>query len=53
MSVKFISNKETGSLSHYDIIDKMAAEGWRFVGHIPTHPEMFYYDLVFERDIEE
>lgn len=42
---------------HRGVIDKMAAEGWRFVGFIPidanAHGVIKGGDLVFERDIVE
>ena len=42
---------------HREIIDRRAAEGWRYVGCIPTY-ETFYgqtgsIDLIFEKDVEE
>lgn len=42
---------------HRKIIDQYAAEGWRYVDHIPVHQyargEYGSIDLVFERDVEE
>lgn len=51
----YVTSKDTGYLDHRTVIREMAAQGWRFVGHIPTEaagnwsssPE---YDLVFETD---
>lgn len=42
---------------HREIIDRYAAEGWRYVDHIPV--QQYYQgqsgtiDLIFERDVEE
>ena len=46
------------SLADYrKIIDEKAAEGWRYVDHIPVHQyahgQYGAIDLVFERDVEE
>ena len=42
---------------HRKIIDQYAAEGWRYVDHIPVHQyahgQYGAIDLVFERDVEE
>lgn len=42
---------------HRKIIDRYAAEGWRYVGYIPTHEASYgqtcSIDLVFEKDVEE
>ena len=41
---------------HRDIIDRYAADGWRFVGAIPTAyagDRPTDIDLVFEKDIDE
>ena len=42
---------------HREIIDRRAADGWRYVGYIPTY-ETFYgqtngIDLIFETEAEE
>jgi len=40
--------------SYRDIIDRAAAEGWRYVGNIPTTQKGYGYiksfDLIFERE---
>ena len=45
------------STDHRGVIDKMAAEGWRFVTFIPSdanaHGVIKGGDLVFERNIAE
>lgn len=42
---------------HREIIDRYAAEGWRYVDHIPVHQyadgQYSSIDLVFEKDVEE
>ena len=42
---------------HRQIIDKRAAEGWCYVGDIPTreayHGQTCSIDLIFEKDAEE
>lgn len=42
---------------HRKIIDQYAAEGWRYVDHIPVHQyahgQFGSIDLVFEKDVEE
>lgn len=42
---------------HREIIDRYAAEGWRYVDHIPVHQyadgQYRSIDLVFEKDVEE
>ena len=42
---------------HRGIIDRYAAEGWRYVGYIPTHESSHgttcIIDLIFEKDVEE
>ena len=42
---------------HRPIIDRYAAEGWRYVGYIPTHTTnngaLCNIDLIFEREKEE
>ena len=42
---------------HRQIIDKRAAEGWRYVGYIPTreayHGQTCSIDLIFEKDADE
>jgi len=39
---------------HREIIDRKAAEGWRYVGYIPTHEhahgQTCSIDLIFEKD---
>ncbi|WP_186565433.1 DUF4177 domain-containing protein [Lawsonibacter celer] len=37
---------------HRELIDRYAAEGWRYVGFVPTHisrGEIVQMDLVFEK----
>ena len=39
---------------HREIIDRYAAEGWRFAGFVPSHitaGEIVQIDLVFEREV--
>lgn len=39
---------------HRDIIDRRAADGWRYVGYLPihvTHGDPVQLDLIFERPI--
>lgn len=40
---------------HREIIDRHAAEGWRYVGWVPTcivsHGAVTQLDLIFEREI--
>ncbi len=48
----------TSKLSeHREIIDKYAAQGWRYVDHIVTHQssdgQYAKLDLIFEKDAEE
>ena len=47
----------TSKLSeHREIIDKYAAQVWRYVDHIVTHQSDGQYaklDLIFEKDAEE
>ena len=42
---------------HREIIDRRAAEGWRYVGYIPVHQhahgQFASIDLIFEKDAEE
>ena len=42
---------------HRQIIDARAAEGWRYVGYIPTHEsshgQTCIIDLIFEKDADE
>ena len=48
----FFSNNSQGE--HKAIIDQYAADGWRYVGFVPTcftsHGGMEEVDLVFEKD---
>lgn len=51
----YVTSKEDGYRDHRTVIREMAAQGWRFVGHIPTEAVGNYsaapeYDLVFEKD---
>ena len=45
------------STDHRNVIDKMASDGWRFVGLIPVDSNAYGVvkggDLVFEREIPE
>ena len=47
----FINNSDCG---HRKVIDKYAAEGWRYVGFLPTaftgHGGISGVDLIFERE---
>ena len=39
---------------HREIIDRHAAEGWRFAGFVPSHisdGEIVQIDLIFEREV--
>lgn len=39
---------------HRELIDRYAAEGWRYTGFIPTHisnGEAVQLDLIFEREV--
>lgn len=41
--------------SYREIIDERAADGWRYVGHIPTRESIRGYtkcvDLIFEKEV--
>ena len=43
--------------THRDVINEMAAKGWRFVDNIPVdldgYGKLRYYDLVFEKEIDQ
>lgn len=51
---KFIG---AGSEEHRAVIDQRAAQGWRYVGYIPTkltdYGKITEMDLVFEMDTDE
>ena len=53
LSMNYVSSKESGKLVYEEVIDKMAADGWKYVDHLPTHPNNFSFILVFEKDVEE
>lgn len=40
---------------HREVIDRRAAEGWRYVGYVPFHisgsGEPVQIDLIFEREV--
>lgn len=40
---------------HREIIDRRAAEGWRYAGYVPvhitSHGESVQIDLIFEREV--
>ena len=41
---------------HRALIDRYAAEGWRYTGWVPTHitrGDIEQIDLVFEQEVEE
>ena len=54
MSARYGSSAKTGRLSHREIIDALAAEGWEFKGTVPVEVMgsgyLNCYDLVFERE---
>ena len=45
----------SGSREHREIIDRYAAEGWRYVGFVPVtftgHGGISNVDLIFEREM--
>ena len=49
----YVTSKETGKCNFEQVIDSMAAKGWKYVDHIMTHPNNYSYTLVFEKDVEE
>ena len=42
---------------HREIIDRRAADGWRYVGYVPTHESSHgatcVIDLIFEKEVDE
>lgn len=53
----YVTSKEDGYRDHRTVIREMAAQGWRFAGHLPVEAAGSYsaaieYDLVFEIDCE-
>lgn len=41
---------------HQPLIDRYAAQGWRYVGWVPTHithGEIVQMDLIFEKEVDE
>ena len=53
MVMDYVTSKETGKCNFEQVIDSMAAKGWKYVDHIMTHPNNYSYTLVFEKDVEE
>lgn len=52
----YYTSKQSGQLSHREVIDTMARKGWRYIDHIPVDVSgeiIASYDLVFERDADE
>ena len=52
----YFTSKQSGQLSHREVIDRMAQNGWRYIDHIPVDVSgeiVSSYDLVFEKDVEE
>lgn len=45
------------TVAHQNVINRRAAEGWRYVGYIPLeengHGVTQAIDLIFEKDVEE
>ncbi len=53
----YVTSKEDGYRDHRTVIREMAAQGWRFISHLPIEAVGDYsysveYDLVFEKDCE-
>lgn len=42
---------------HRELIDRRAAQGWRYVGWVPAHigpgGEIVQIDLIFEKEVDE
>ena len=52
----YFTSKQSGQLTHREVIDRMAQNGWRYIDHIPVDVSgeiVSSYDLVFEKDVEE
>ena len=52
----YVADDGKGERSHRDVINEMAAGGWKYVDNIPVEMDSYgklkHYDLVFEKDAQ-
>ena len=54
---EYFADDGKNNRTHRDVINEMAAKGWKYVDNIPVdmdgYGKLRYYDLVFEKEIDQ